>query len=291
MFVFVFVVLFPPFFQVAMDLEHGYTVAGISRHLCSSLDDVNAKLEYGRKSRKTSMYSTGLASESTGAFFEMTLKQLKQEEGYGGLQSTVCKLLLVDVPATTKLVAGSEKTRVKEGPLLSKSLFTFEKVVKSLASKKDKLTAPFENSAFTHILHDYFGLTSIVMGMACLTQGESKTTKETMKLLSYFRKMSNYPMEANEMLLGVLMKYRSSVVQLLDRIEEMKVKSSKPKAEDEAALQRLKNVEAELLKAQISGSTAQEDGTKCFKMLELFKAKYAKVVEDKAKQARELILR
>jgi len=42
--------------------------------------------------------------------------------------------------------------------------------------------------------------------------------------------------------------------------------------------------------ANISSSTASEDGTKCFKMLELFKAKYSKLVADKAMQARELIL-
>jgi hypothetical protein len=49
-------------------------------------------------------------------------------------------------------------------------------------------------------------------------------------------------------------------------------------------------LEESLLKANHEGSTAKEDGAKVYRMLELFKAKYSKLVEDKARQAEELIL-
>jgi len=91
---------------VSMDIEQGYSVKGMSKHPCAHAGDLKAKLEYGRKSRNTAMLSTGLASQSTGAFFEITLRQ---EEGTSvqSLTSTTCKCLLVDVPSTTKLVGGA----------------------------------------------------------------------------------------------------------------------------------------------------------------------------------------
>jgi hypothetical protein len=236
------------------------------------------------------MFSTGLASESTGAFFEVRIWQESQDNRDEPLTTTDCKLLLVDVPSTAKLVLGAEKTRIAEGPLLSKGLFSFVDVVKALSSKKDRLSAPFENSAFTSVLHDVLGFTSVVLGLACLAQGQAKASKETMKLLSLLKKTQHYPSQSVEFLKGNLMKYRAKLGQLLDRIEELKAESEQPRAEDEANLLRLKQLEEDLLKANLDSSTSQEDGIKCYKMLELFKAKYSKLVEDKAKQARELIL-
>ena len=123
-----------------------------------------------------------------------------------------------------------------------------------------KLSTPFENSTFTHVLHDTLGMASIVMGIACLTQGSPKVSKETMKLLGYFRKMSNYPMANSEFMQGVLMKYRAGVANLLDRIEELRVESTQPKAEDEATLKRLRNLEQELLQVSTFSDAARDDG-------------------------------
>mmetsp|Transcript_5213 Transcript_5213/g.11029 ORF Transcript_5213/g.11029 Transcript_5213/m.11029 type:complete len:1105 (+) Transcript_5213:190-3504(+) len=275
--------------NIRMDPVHGYVVGGLSYAVCKSAEDMKAKLEYGRKSRKTQIFSTGPANDSTAGVFEI---MLKQEEGDSpqSMQSSISRMVLVDAPSTTKLVAGAEKTRTKEGPLLSKSLFSFVDVCKALASKKDRMNAPFEQSTFTNILHDSLGAGSIVMCLACIAQGEPKVSIQTMKLMGYMKKINNYPIENSELTQGVMMKYRTVIGNLIDRCEELKVESQAQPKEDAAAVERLKKLEEDLLKTQIDSSTAKEDGAKVYKMLELFKSKYIKLVEDKAKQAQELIL-
>ena len=115
--------------NIKMDPVHGYVIGGLSYAVCKSAEEMKTKLEYGRKSRKTQIFSTGPANDSTAGVFEIVLKQ---EEGDSpqSMATTISRMVLVDAPSTTKLVAGAEKTRTKEGPLLSKSLFSFVDVCK-----------------------------------------------------------------------------------------------------------------------------------------------------------------
>ena len=87
-----------------------------------------------------------------------------------------------------------------------------------------------------------------------------------------------------------MVKYRTVIGMLLDRVEEVRAMKSAPTEADNALLTRLKDLEKTLLEANIESTTAKEDGAKVYKMLELFKAKYSKLVEMKANQAKQLIL-
>ena len=53
--------------------------------------------------------------------------------------------------------------------------------------------------------------------------------------------------------------------------------------------ERLRSLEHQLTTAQLDCNTAKEDGVKVYKVLELFKAKYTQLVDEKATQAKELI--
>ena len=64
--------------NIKMDPQHGYVVGGLHSVACKSAEELKAKLEYGRKSRKTQIFSTGPANDSTAAVFEIVLRQ---EEG------------------------------------------------------------------------------------------------------------------------------------------------------------------------------------------------------------------
>ncbi|GMH56015.1 hypothetical protein TL16_g02040 [Triparma laevis f. inornata] len=266
--------------NIRMDPNYGYQIHGLENPIVRSAEDLKKKLEYGRKSRKTQIFSTGPANDSTGAVFEIVLKQ---EEGDSpqSMSTRISRMVIVDAPSTTKLVAGPERTRTKEGPLLSKSLFSFVNVCKSLASKKDRMKAPFEQSTFTNILHDNLGAASIVMCLACIAQGEPKVSIQTMKLLGYLKKVNSYPVENDELTQGILVKYRTVISSLIDSYEELKVESQSAPKEDPQALERLKKLEEDLLKANIDGTVAKEDGAKVYRMLELFKSKYTKLEEEK----------
>jgi len=274
---------------IKIDPSFGYCVHGMTKYVVGSAEELKAKLDYGRNSRNVAMFSTGPANESTGAIFEVVLRQ---EEGDtpNSMQTMLSRILFVDTPPTTPLVAGPEKTRKKKGPDLAKSLFSFVDVCKALASKQRRMNAPFESSTFTTVLHDSIGADSLVLCLATLCQGEPEVSSKTMKLLSHFKKINNYPIENTELTQGIMIKYRTAISNLLDRIEELKVEHAAAPKEDKAALERLKMLEESLLKSNHEGATAQEDGAKVYRMLELFKAKYSKLVEDKAKQAEELIL-
>lgn len=261
----------------------------MTKHVVTSAEELRSKLDYGKNSRNVAMFSTGPANESTGAIFEIVLKQ-EEGDGPNSMQTMMSRILLVDTPPTTPLVAGAEKTRKIKGPDLAKSLFTFVDVCKALASKQKRMNAPFEQSTFTTVLHDSLGADALVMCLGTLCQGEPEVSSKTMKLLSHFKKINNYPIENTELTQGIMIKYRTAISNLLDRIEELKVEHAAAPKEDKAALERLKMLEESLLKANHEGSIAKEDGSKVYRMLELFKAKYSKLVEDKARQAEELIL-
>jgi len=274
--------------NIRMDPNHGYHIHGLDIATVKSAEDLRKKLEYGRKSRKTQIFETGPANDSTAAVFEIILKQ---EEGDSpqSMSNRISRMVIVDAPSTTKMVAGAEKTRQKEGNYLSKSLFSFVNVCKALSSKKTSMKAPFEQSSFTNVLHDNVGAASIVMCLGCIAQGEPKVSIQTMKLLGYLKKIQSYPVENDEITQGILVKYRTVIGNLIDSYEALKVESQSAPKEDLAALERLKKLEEDLLKEKIGSTTAKEDGAKVYRMLELFKSKYTKLVEDKARQAQELI--
>jgi len=275
--------------SIKIDPAFGYCVHGITKHVVTSAEELKAKLDYGKNSRNVAMFSTGPATESTGGIFEIVLKQ-EEGDSPNSMQTMQSRLLFVDTPPTTPLVAGAEKTRKNKGPDLAKALFSFVDVCKALASRQKRMNAPFEQSTFTTVLHDSLGADSLVICLGTLCQGEPEVSSKTMKLLSNFKKINNYPIENTELTQGIMIKYRTAISNLLDRIEELKVEHAAAPKEDKAAIERLKMLEESLLKANHEGTTAKEDGAKVYRMLELFKAKYSKLVEDKAKQAEELIL-
>lgn len=105
---------------IKIDPSFGYCVHGMTKYVVGSAEELKAKLDYGRNSRNVAMFSTGPANESTGAIFEVVLRQ---EEGDtpNSMQTMLSRILFVDTPPTTPLVAGPEKTRKKKGPDLAKS--------------------------------------------------------------------------------------------------------------------------------------------------------------------------
>ena len=62
-----------------MDPNHGYHIHGLDIATVKSAEDLRKKLEYGRKSRKTQIFETGPANDSTAAVFEIILKQVRVE--------------------------------------------------------------------------------------------------------------------------------------------------------------------------------------------------------------------
>lgn len=99
----------------AMDPNNGFIVPGMTRKQCKATQDIISNVENGRNNRKTQMFSTGPASNSTSAIFELVLKQEDQENGV-----MYSRLIFVEIPGTEKLTLTSDKVRQKEGPLLSK---------------------------------------------------------------------------------------------------------------------------------------------------------------------------
>jgi hypothetical protein len=208
--------------SIKIDPAFGYCVHGITKHVVASAEELKSKLDYGKNSRNVAMFSTGPANESTGGIFEVVLKQ-EEGDGPNSMQTMMSRLLFVDTPPTTPLVAGAEKTRKNKGPDLAKSLFTFVDVCKALSSKQKRMNAPFEQSTFTTVLHDSLGADALVMCLGTLCQGEPEVSSKTMKLLSQFKKINNYPIENTELTQGIMIKYRTAISNLLDRIEELKV--------------------------------------------------------------------
>ncbi|CAM9664103.1 unnamed protein product, partial [Discosporangium mesarthrocarpum] len=120
----------------------------------------------------------------------------------------------------------------------------------------------------------------------------------TMSLVSHLQSSMHYPVANTELIQarqqggkgglgGLVMKYR---LLLLNFIEVgAGGRGNRARADGAAEGQRMRILEGQLLQARLEGNEFKEDAAKVYKMLELFKGKYMKLVEDKANQSRELI--
>ena len=138
------------------------------------------------------------------------------------------------------------------------------------------------------------------MALASLSQGEPDISEATMELVRCLSRALHYPVSKNSTCVqGLLVKYRVAVSRCLDRIEELQRSggggtrgdSARNSADGSQLLleERLHSLDRQLMQAQLECNTAKQDGMRVYKVLELFKSKYSKLVEEKAAQAKELI--
>lgn len=274
--------------NVSITADEGVKVVGLHREYPINELALRKALDDCCENRVTHTQPPGASIETSSAVFEIELSQTEELDG-ASVRHSISKLVLVDVPCTNALALGGSDLRQLEGPTLHKSLLTFADVAKKLTSPAKAAIAPFRASKLTSYLAELLGGNALAIAIGTLAPGEPAVSRKTMELLEGMSSSVHFPIgghELTEMVQGLLIKYRSMVLQLQDEIENGAVIGEKPAEVSEKAI---RTMQQEVAKALNDRNVAKDDCAKLYEMMELLKAKYQTLTEQKAAQAEELI--
>eukprot|EP00752_Nemacystus_decipiens_P002720 g2539.t1 len=276
------------FDEMITDLLKPDNLARLSRTRIHSPQDGRRAIKAGKRNRRTQVLPNGPAQESASAVLQIVLTQREGEsqDQYRHLHSVA---LIVEVPSTHKLVSTPDDLRLTQGPTLNRSLLAFKDVAKALATEKQIRFAPFADGRLTEVLQVALGGNSIVLVIACLSRSDTiKVNTTTMAMIQNLQAAMHYPVANTELIQGVVLKYQFMLANALGARGGVGGGRGGG-AEGGVNAQRMRALEGQVLQAKMESNESKEDAAKVYKMLELFKAKYVKLVETKSSQSMELI--
>lgn len=272
---------------VSITAEEGVKVLGLHHEVPNDEMSLRKVMDDCCENRVTHTQPPGGSIETSTAVFEFELYQTEEIQG-ASVKKSVSKLVIVDVPCVNALISGSD-LRQLEGPTLHKSLSCFVDVCRKLTSPGRAAIAPFRSSKLTSYLAELLGGNALVLAIGTVAQGEPLASRKTMELLDVLSRSVHFPiggLELTEMVQGLLVKYRSMVLQLQDELE-----NGAPIGEKAAEVSEktIRDMQQEMAKALNERNIAKDDCARLYEMMELLKTKYQTLTDQKNEQAEELI--
>jgi hypothetical protein len=273
--------------SVSVSAEEGVIVPGLHKENVRDENSFRRMFVESCENRASHTLPIGASIDTSAAVWEIALTQT---EG-GDQSSTRCfsKLIVLDLPCVDSLIGLNSEIRQLESLTLHKSLMAFVDVARRLSTPAKAALAPFRASKLTHYLSEMLGGNAIVVGLGLISGGEAACTRKTLDVMGALTSAVHYPVggkELTDVLQGLLGKYRAMILQLQDEIQ-----NGAPIGEraPELSEKRMNDLQRELANAQMERNTAKEDRARIFEMMELLKAKYSTLVNEKASQSQELI--
>ncbi|CAN0228063.1 unnamed protein product, partial [Pylaiella littoralis] len=283
--------------NLAMKLHptRGFEIEGLSKTRIDSPHEGRRAVKAGKRNRRTQVLPNGPAQESASAVLQISLTQREGEsEDQYRRGAQFCAYLhsmalIVEAPSTHKLVSTPDDLRLTQGPTLNRSLLAFKEVAKALSSEKQIRFAPFADGRLTETLQMYLGGNAIVLVIACFSRSDTiKVNTTTMTVIQHLQDAMHYPVANTELIQGLVLKYQFMLANSLGGRDVLG--GGRGSGADGAVnAQRMRTLEGHVLQAKMESNESKEDAAKVYKMLELFKAKYVKLVETKSSQSMELI--
>ena len=274
--------------SVSISANNGVQIQGLHQEF--PMDEVSLRklMDDCCDNRVLHTQPPGGSIESSTAVYELELFQTEELAG-ASVRQSYSKLVVVDVPSVDALVLGGSDLRQLEGPTLHKSLLTFTDVIKKLSTPGKAAVAPFRNSKLTHYLAESLGGNAIVVALGILSNGEPRASRKTMEILESLSRSVHFPIgghELTEMVQGLLIKYRSMVLQLQDELENGAPIGDKA---PEISEKTIRDMQQEMARALSERNMAKDDCARLYEMMELLKGKYQSLTDQKNEQAQELI--
>ena len=272
---------------VSVSAEEGVMVPGLHRETVRDENSLRRMFVESCENRASHTLPLGASIDTSAALWEILLYQTE-----GMSESTTrcfSKLVVLDLPSVDSLLGLNSEMRQLESLTLHKSLMAFVDVARRLSNPTKAAMAPFRASKLTHYLSEMLGGNAIVVALGLLAGGEAACSRKTLDVLGALTSAVHYPVggkELTDVLQGLLAKYRSMILQLQDEILNGAPVGEKA---PELSEKRMNDLQRELASAQIERNTAKEDRARIFEMMELLKAKYSTLVNEKAAQSQELI--
>lgn len=283
---------------VSISMEEGVHVSSL--HVETIVDEMELRRSLADACGNRAVHTQPLGGsiDTSTAVFEFKLYQSEGAASLGfgagrvnpdAIRTCRSRLLVVDLPSVDPLVVGGAvDVRSLEGLTLHRSLLSFVDVCKKISNPTRAPVAPFRSSTLTHYLSELLGGNAIVVALGSLTSGEPQVSRKTLELLHSLSAAMHYPIggkEITEVLQGLLSKYRSMVIQMEDVLEEVNNSKNSNQEQERTLEKQLIELQKDLATAMIEKNEAVEDRERLFEMVELLKAKYATVMEEKSKQS------
>lgn len=280
--------------SVSITAEDGVIVSGLHKEIVNDVKSLRKHMLDACENRAMHTLPPGASLETSSACWEITLTQNESSESTGDTMRTcTSRLVIVDIPCINPLVTGGANLRQLEGPTLHKSLMSFMDVAKKLSTPSRAALASFRSSKLTHYLSEMLGGNSIVVGLGLLSSGEPAISRKTLELMASLTSSVHFPIGGRELtgiLQGLLTKYRSMVLQLQDEILVTSLTlDDKKKSDLNHSAEQITQIQKDIAEAQLQRNKAIEDRSRIFEMMELLKAKYNTILEQKTFQSQELI--
>eukprot|EP00768_Dysnectes_brevis_P008692 gnl/Dysnectes_brevis/805_a887_2050.p1 GENE.gnl/Dysnectes_brevis/805_a887_2050~~gnl/Dysnectes_brevis/805_a887_2050.p1 ORF type:complete len:1140 (-),score=479.17 gnl/Dysnectes_brevis/805_a887_2050:134-3238(-) len=178
----------PPPLRVREHPELGPFVAGLSKTLVSSFDDIFKLIKIGDQMRTVAATKMNATSSRSHSIFTLAVVKTLVDPSTGAKSNLSSQINLVDLAGSERLDStGATGQRLKEGCSINSSLSALGLVIETLAknmSRKSKSVVPYRNSVLTYLLKQSLGGNSQTTMVAALSPADINYS-ETMSTLRY----------------------------------------------------------------------------------------------------------
>ncbi|KAJ1729171.1 tubulin-dependent ATPase kip3, partial [Coemansia biformis] len=172
------------------DAKQSVTVAGLSEHVPSSVDQVMALMVRGNLNRTMSPTEANAVSSRSHAVMQV---HVRQKAKAGGLQTdvTTATLSIIDLAGSERAtVTKNNGARMREGANINRSLLALANCINALCDHKTKRHIPYRDSKLTRLLKFSLGGNCRTVMITCVSPA-STYYEETHNTLKYANRAKN----------------------------------------------------------------------------------------------------
>ena len=309
---------------VTNDMHRGAYLQGATSQRVYSATDVARLVQEGRLRRD--QYADVQASMDCAAcYFELELHHLalsdrseckpspttarstvlnNEELAQGWKCIALSTISIIEVPSTHKLAIPREQLILREGSKRNRSLYSLVSCIDNLCKPHStRVHVSHGNSQLASLLAERLGGNCLLLSLACADANDSSETRSaTLQLQSKLGSIRQFPVSLSQThVLGLVLRHRACML-AMNRLandhhsqvtkSELVVREKNDDFEqplDAPLSKRLHILERLLADSRLDTTSAREDSTRVYNVLELFKGKYTQLAEQKANQAKALI--
>ncbi|XP_029433145.1 coiled-coil domain-containing protein 78 [Rhinatrema bivittatum] len=201
--------------RLAYSAQDGAHIKGLSQAMVSSAAEATTAFRKGWERRTGAISDYGPTSSHSCTIIHFNLKVHLHNEPY----PTRSWLKIVDLPGTENLIEDLALVRLRERPLLHKSLLTFYRIVNELAgSPYADRVINYGDSKLTQLLEEALGGNCKTRVICCLTPApESRRLAVLLKTCAALSQVKNFPVLNDYYVESLVTQYRARILALQHR--------------------------------------------------------------------------
>jgi len=258
----------------------GPTILGAQWTSIRNAVELKEFLVKGQKNRTNASNEFGKLSHKATSYFTVELIQNTELSNRKESIFMVSRLNFLDLPAVDPLLDAAETLKVREGVTLNKSIVGLSTLIKGLAGNRGEYVF-YDGSILTQLCRDILGGNSLTVGIFNVAYGDYKKTSATLTHMNLAKNIMNYPIINDGKTIGLLKKFRSEIIQLLN--------SGGHGSNSDDYNMKIADLEKRLIEDNLDKLKGADERQKMGSKLSELREKYNQLVKSKADLQAELI--